>query len=97
MVSVLNSTLSMVWVITSGKQFVLFLQMFLAVNMHYHSKQNLLHIFSTSLNICKLSFLKLESFKIKQQIVLVSPQIFFLFSVYNFPTVHLQIAYQDLS
>lgn len=62
-ISILNSTLSMVWVIINGKQFVLFLQMFPAVNMHYGSKENLLRTFSISLNICKLSFLKLESLK----------------------------------
>lgn len=89
MVSILNSTLSMVWVIINGKQSVLFLQMFPAVNMHYGSKENLLHTFSISLNICKLSFLKLESLKIMQQIVLVSNKIFFIFSVYHFLPVHL--------
>lgn len=89
MVSVLNSTLSIVWVIINGKEFVLFLQMFPAVNMHYGSKENLLRTFSISLNICKLSFLKLESLKIMQQIALVSNKIFFIFSVYHFLSGHL--------
>lgn len=71
--------------------------MFPADNMYYGSKQSLLHTFSIPLSICKLAFLKPESLKILQQIVLITNKIFLYFSVYHSLPVNLQIAYQDLS